>query len=67
MVLNVPVKEGIIIMAYSDFKDGTTIASIANMRDLIFEGKVDESEVGKIKEGMELVLNVGALGRKIPR
>ncbi|HRH76336.1 MAG TPA: efflux RND transporter periplasmic adaptor subunit [Cellvibrionaceae bacterium] len=62
MVLNVPVKEGAFIMAYSDFKDGTTIASIANMRDLIFEGKVDESEVGKIKEGMELVLNVGALG-----
>ncbi|HEY6527182.1 MAG TPA: efflux RND transporter periplasmic adaptor subunit [Cellvibrionaceae bacterium] len=62
MVLNVPVKEGAFIMEYNDFKDGTTIASIANMRDLIFEGKVDESEVGKIKEGMELVLNVGALG-----
>jgi HlyD family secretion protein len=62
MVLNVPVKEGAFIMEYNDFKDGTTIASIANMRDLIFEGKVDESEVGKIKEGMGLVLNVGALG-----
>lgn len=62
MVLNVPVKEGAFIMEYSDFKDGTTIASIANMSDMIFEGKVDESEVGKIKEGMNLVLNVGAVG-----
>ncbi len=62
MVLNVPVKQGAFIMAYSDFKDGTTIASIANMSDMIFEGKVDESEVGKLKEGMNLVLSVGAIG-----
>lgn len=61
MILDVPIKEGHFITETNTFNAGTTIASIANMQDLIFEGTVDESEVGKITEGMELVLNIGAL------
>ncbi|WP_027330597.1 efflux RND transporter periplasmic adaptor subunit [Marinimicrobium agarilyticum] len=61
MVLDVPVKEGVFVIESNTFNEGTTIAIIADMTDLIFEGKVDESEVGKLREGMELVLNIGAL------
>jgi HlyD family secretion protein len=61
MVLDVPVKEGTFVIETNTFNEGTTIAAIANMNDMIFEGKVDESEVGKIREGMELVLNIGAI------
>ncbi|MBN1378115.1 MAG: efflux RND transporter periplasmic adaptor subunit [Gammaproteobacteria bacterium] len=61
MVLDVPVKEGTFVIETNTFNEGTTIAEIANMTDMIFEGTVDESEVGKIREGMELVLNVGAI------
>ncbi|MEE3227247.1 MAG: biotin/lipoyl-binding protein, partial [Bacteroidota bacterium] len=50
MVLEVPVKEGNQVIESNNFNDGTTIASLANVNDMIFEGKVDESEVGKIKE-----------------
>jgi HlyD family secretion protein len=61
MVLEVPVKAGNSVIQANNFNEGTTIASIADMTDMIFEGKVDESEVGKIRAGMELVLTVGAL------
>lgn len=61
MILDIPVKQGSFVIESNTFNDGTTIASIANMNDLIFQGFVDESEVGKIKEGMNLELNVGAL------
>ena len=61
MVIDVPVKEGSFVIESNTFNEGTTIASVANMKDIIFEGKVDESEVGKIKEGMNLDLNIGAL------
>jgi len=61
MVLEVPVKVGNSVIQANNFNEGTTIASVANMGDMIFEGKVDESEVGKIRPGMELVLTVGAL------
>jgi HlyD family secretion protein len=61
MALDVPVKEGTFVIETNTFNDGTTIASVADMNEMIFEGKVDESEVGKIKEGMELVLKIGAL------
>jgi len=61
MLLDIPVKEGAFVIESNTFNDGTTIASIANMKDMIFEGKVDESEVGKLKEGMNLSLTVGAL------
>jgi HlyD family secretion protein len=61
-VLDVPVKEGGSIIEANNFNEGTTIASIADMRDLLFSGIVDESEVGKIKEGMPVAISVGALG-----
>jgi len=61
MVLDVPVKVGSSVIQANNFNEGTTIASVADMGDMIFEGKVDESEVGKIRPGMELLLTVGAL------
>jgi HlyD family secretion protein len=64
MVLDVPNKEGAFIVESSTFQSGTSVANLADMNDMIFEGNVDESEVGKIREGMELVLNVGALEGK---
>lgn len=61
MILDVPVEEGVFVIETNTFNEGTTIATVADMQDLIFEGTVDESEVGKIREGMLLDLNVGAL------
>jgi len=61
MVLEVPVKEGNSVIESNTFNEGTTIATIADMGEMIFEGKVDESEVGKIKEGMDLLITIGAL------
>ncbi|CAN5561005.1 efflux RND transporter periplasmic adaptor subunit [soil metagenome] len=61
MLLDVPVKEGSFVIESNTFNEGTTIASIADMKSLIFEGKVDESEVGKIREGMDLLLTIGAI------
>lgn len=64
MVLDVPNKEGAFIVESSTFQSGTSLAALADMKDMIFEGLVDESEVGKLREGMELVLNIGALQGK---
>jgi HlyD family secretion protein len=61
MVLDVPIKEGSNVIESNTFNEGTTIASVANMGEMIFEGKVDESEVGKIKQGMPLILTIGAI------
>ena len=61
MVLDVPVEEGFSVIEANTMNAGTTVASIADMDNLIFEGKVDESEVGKIKEGMPLILKIGAI------
>lgn len=61
MVLDVPVKVGSSVIERNNFNEGTTIASVADMKDLIFKGKVDESEVGKVKLGMPVVLTVGAI------
>jgi HlyD family secretion protein len=63
-VLDVPVKEGGSVIEANNFNEGTTIASIADMRDLLFSGTVDESEVGKIREGMPVSILVGALGEQ---
>jgi HlyD family secretion protein len=63
-VLDVPNKEGSFILESSTFQSGTSVATLADMNDMIFEGLVDESEVGKLKQGMELILNVGALEGK---
>ena len=61
MVLDVPIEIGNSVIEANTFNAGTTIASVADMNEMIFKGKVDESEVGKIKEGMPLILTVGAI------
>ena len=61
MVLDIPVEEGSSVIERNNFNEGTSIAVVADMNSLIFEGKVDESEVGKLKEGMHLQLTVGAI------
>lgn len=60
-VLEVPVEEGFSVIEVNNFNVGTTIATVADLGEMVFEGKVDESEVGKIREGMDLVLSIGAL------
>jgi len=61
MVLEVFLEEGDSVIESNTFNAGTTIATIADMDQLIFLGKVDESEVGKIRSGMDLVLTIGAI------
>jgi HlyD family secretion protein len=61
MVLDIPVEEGTSVIERNNFNEGTSIAIVADMNALIFEGKVDESDVGKLKEGMPLLLTVGAI------
>jgi HlyD family secretion protein len=61
MVLDVPVEEGESVTETNTFNAGTTIAWVADMTDMIFAGHLDESEVGRIKEGMPLDVTVGAL------
>ncbi len=61
MVLEVPVEVGNQVIESNNFNEGTTIAAIADVDKMIFEGKVDESEVGKIKEDLPLEITVGAL------
>lgn len=61
MVLEVPVEVGNQVIESNNFNEGTTIAAIADIEKMIFEGKVDESEVGKIKEDLPLEITVGAL------
>ncbi|MDC7994639.1 efflux RND transporter periplasmic adaptor subunit [Altibacter sp. HG106] len=64
MVLDVPVKTGNQVIEANNFNDGTTIATLADVDKMIFEGKVDESEVGKIKENLPLEITVGAIEDK---
>jgi len=64
MVLEIPVKEGGSVIEANNFNEGTTIAAIADMNDMIFQGRVDESEVGRLKEGMPVSISVGALGEE---
>jgi HlyD family secretion protein len=61
MILDVPIKAGNSVIQANTFNDGTTIASVADMNDMIFKGKIDETEVGRIKEGMPIALTIGAL------
>ncbi|MGB3149959.1 MAG: efflux RND transporter periplasmic adaptor subunit [Maribacter sp.] len=65
MVLEVPVEVGNQVIESNNFNEGTTIAAIADVEKMIFEGKVDESEVGKIKEDLPLEITVGALEDKV--
>jgi HlyD family secretion protein len=60
-VLDVPVEEGFSVIEANNFNAGTTIATVADMHDMIFKGKIDESEVGKIRTGMPLILSIGAI------
>ena len=61
MVLDIPVEIGNSVIESNNFNDGTTIATVADMGDMIFKGKIDETEVGKIHVGMPLILTIGAI------
>jgi len=61
MILDIPVKVGNSVIQTNNFSEGTTIAAIADMSDLIFIGKIDETDVGKVKEGFDLNLIIGAM------
>jgi len=61
MILDLPVEVGYQVIEANNFNAGTTIATIADMGEMVFEGNIDETEVGKIKEGMPLILIIGAI------
>lgn len=61
LVLDVPVKVGNTVILSNTFNDGTTIATVANMNDLIFRGNVDETDVGQLVTGMPMKITIGAL------
>jgi HlyD family secretion protein len=66
-VLDVPVLEGAVVIEANNFNEGTTIAAIADMGDMIFIGKVDEADVGRVSVGMDVSIQVGAIeGRTFP-
>ena len=60
-ILDIPIKVGNSVIQSNNFNDGTTIATVANMGDMLFVGKLDETEVGKIKVGMPMDITIGAL------
>src|SRR5690606_22690421 len=64
MVLEVPVEVGASVIETNNFNEGTTIAAVADMNDMVFEGTVDESEVGKLEEGMPATISIGAIDGK---
>ena len=61
IILDVPVKVGNSVILSNTFNDGTTIATVANMNDLIFRGNVDETDVGQLVTGMDMKITIGAL------
>ena len=61
IILDIPVKVGNSVINSNTFNDGTTIASVANMNDLIFRGNIDETEVGQLVTGMPMKITIGAL------
>jgi HlyD family secretion protein len=61
LILDVPVKVGNTVILSNTFNDGTTIATVANMNDLIFRGNIDETEVGKLCTGMPMKITIGAM------
>ena len=63
-ILEIPVREGDQVIQSNNFNAGTTIATIADMSHMIFEGKVDEAEVGKLKEGKQIKVILGAINDK---
>ena len=63
-ILDIPVKKGNSVIQSNNFNDGTTIASIANLSDMLFVGKIDETEVGKLSVGMPMQITIGAIQDK---
>ena len=61
LILDIPVKVGNSVIQANTMNDGTTVATVANMSDLIFDGNIDETEVGSLVEGMPMVISIGAL------
>jgi len=61
LILDVPVKVGNSVIQANTMNDGTTVATVANMNDLIFDGNIDETEVGSLSEGIPVVITIGAL------
>ena len=61
LILDIPVKVGNSVIQANTLNDGTTVATVADMNDLIFDGNIDETEVGRLVEGMPMVITVGAL------
>jgi HlyD family secretion protein len=61
LILDIPVKVGNSVIQANTLNDGTTVATVANMKDLIFEGQIDETEVGALYESMPLKISIGAL------
>ena len=61
LILDIPVKVGNSVIQANTMNDGTTVATVANMSDLIFDGQIDETEVGALAEGMPVVITIGAL------
>ncbi|MFA5619045.1 MAG: efflux RND transporter periplasmic adaptor subunit [Weeksellaceae bacterium] len=65
MVLSIPVEIGNMVQELNNFSTGTTIATMANVQQMIFEGKADEADVGKLKEDMPMKVSIGALPDEI--
>jgi len=65
VILDIPVEIGNMVQEINNFSTGTTIATMADIKKMIFEGKVDEAEVGKLKEGMKIDVSIGAIPNKI--
>lgn len=61
VILDIPVKVGNSVILANTFNEGTTIATVANMQDLIFRGNIDETEVGQLRPGMDMTIRIGAL------
>ena len=61
LILDIPVKVGNSVIQANTLNEGTTVATVANMNDLIFDGNIDETEVGSLQEGMPMVITIGAL------
>ena len=61
LILDIPVKVGNSVIQANTMNDGTTVATVANMADLIFDGNIDETEVGSLVEGMPMSISIGAL------
>lgn len=66
LILDVPVKVGTSVIQANTFNDGTTVATIADMSNLIFKGNVDETEVGQLRVGMPMTISIGALPELSP-